>query len=241
MTASAFILLMIFVLIQSIYGVGLLVFGVPVLLIYGLDYSAIVGLLLPSSIFISILQLFKNRNIKSSEIKLLPLAAFGIIIGLGLSMLAVTTNMIPIIVGFSMLFITLLRTNASIRQNIAVFLIKNRPIFHLLNAILHGFSNLGGALLTFYSASVYKEKTDALHCTSLFYLVYAVSQMAILIFIERGDIFRAGLLCLPFTAFLYLLIGQKTFRLISQRKFDNLATVFFFFAGLMFLSRTAIF
>jgi hypothetical protein len=48
MTTSACILLMIFVIIQSVYGVGILVFGIPVLLICGLGYLDVLGLLLPS-------------------------------------------------------------------------------------------------------------------------------------------------------------------------------------------------
>ena len=224
---------MVFVFVQSVYGAGILIFGVPVLIIYGLDYLDIVGLLLPSSMIISTLQLFKNRNIKSSEVKFLPLAILGILIGLGFSILAFKSNLNPITIGVLMLFATLLRTNALIRKYIEDFLMKNRAIFHLINAILHGFSNLGGIFLTFYSASVYKEKIYSMHCTALFYLVYSASQIIIIYCIGRGDIFLAGLFYTPITALLYLLLGQKTFNRINQHQFDKLATVFFFFTGLL--------
>jgi uncharacterized protein len=230
-----FIVIMIFVVIQSIYGAGLLIFGVPFLIIYGLDYFEIVGLLLPSSIIISMLQLFKHRNIKIREEKLLPLAFLGIIIGLGISILASKTNLIPTIIGILMLFSTLLRTNPIIRKYTVDLLIKHRSIFHLINSILHGFSNLGGILLTFYSTSVYHEKIYSVRCTALFYLVYATSQMIVLFCIGKGGIFLTGVFYMPFTALCYLLLGEKTFRLISQHQFDTLATVFFFFAGFLFL------
>ena len=226
---------MIFVVIQSIFGAGLLIFGVPVLLLYGLDYLDIVGMLLPSSIAISMLQLFKHRNIKSTELKLLPLAILGITIGLSLSIFNGNSNVISRIIGLSMLFASLLRSNSAVKKYTASVLMKHRSIFHFANSIFHGFSNLGGILLTFYSASVYKDKINSMCCTALYYLVYAASQTIILICIGKAVIFQSGLPFLPLTLALYLVVGQKTFGFISQHQFDNLATAFFFFAGAVFL------
>ena len=83
MTSLVFLLLSVFVVIQSVYGIGILIFGVPTLLIYGLDYFSVIGLLIPSSILISILQIIKRRNIEISEVKLIPLATVGIGIATG--------------------------------------------------------------------------------------------------------------------------------------------------------------
>jgi len=235
MTISALVVIMILVVIQSIYGAGLLIFGVPFLIIIGLDYLDIIGLLLPSSIIISILQLFKNQKIKSSELKILPFAILGIIIGLSISVFAFKSNVPPMAIGGLMLLATLLRTNTLIRRQMVGFLIKNRLIFHIMNAIFHGFSNLGGIFLTFYSTSVYEEKIYSMHCTALFYLVYAASQVIVLFCIGKGDIFQAGLFYIPGTALLYLLLGQRTLNFISQHQFDTVATVFFFSVGLIFL------
>ena len=228
-------LVMTFVVIQSVYGAGILIFGVPALILYGLDYLQILGLLLPSSVFISTLQLFAHRNVKVREVKYLPLASLGIIIGLSLTLIASKTNWLLTIIGILMLFATLLRTNASIRTRTASYLIKHKSMFHLTNSILHGFSNLGGIFLTFYSASVYKEKLHSVYCTALFYLIYAGAQIIILFCIGKGNIFLNGLFYTPLTALIYLLLGQKSFTLINQDLFDKLATVFFFFAGLVFL------
>jgi uncharacterized protein len=241
MAILVFALVMLFVLIQSIYGAGILIFGVPVLMLYGLDYLEIIGILVPSSITISVLQLFKCRDIKSKEIKILPIAIIGIVIGLSTSIFASRTDIVPTIIGTMMLLATLLRSNAAVKSRMAILLTKYRLIFHFLNAILHGFSNLGGILLTFYSASVHKEKIHSMHCTALFYLVYAGSQIIILFWIGQGSLFQSGFFYAPFTAALYLILGQKTFSLISQRQFDKLATLFFFIAGLIFVCGFAVF
>jgi hypothetical protein len=143
----------------------------------------------------------------------------------------------PIIIGILMIFATFLRTNASIRQATTNLLVKKRALFHFLNAILHGFSNLGGILLTFYSSSVYKDKVRSMNCTATFYLIYAISQLILLFCVGKGIIFQAGLFYVPLTALLHLFLGQETFRVISQKQFDTLATVFFFFAGTLFLCR----
>lgn len=49
--------IMLFSVIQSIFGMGILVFGTPALLLLGYDFSSVLGLLLPSSVLISFTQL----------------------------------------------------------------------------------------------------------------------------------------------------------------------------------------
>jgi uncharacterized protein len=49
-------LVLVLAAIQSVYGVGLLVFGTPVLLLLGLPFPEVLAYLLPCSIAISTLQ-----------------------------------------------------------------------------------------------------------------------------------------------------------------------------------------
>ena len=63
-----FFILTIFSFIQSIFGVGLLLFGTPSLLLIGYEYHEILNILLPASITISFLQVVKSReNIDKSK------------------------------------------------------------------------------------------------------------------------------------------------------------------------------
>ena len=223
------------IIIQSVYGVGILIFGVPILILYGFEYLDIVGLLLPSSLTISTLQIFRNRTVRSSELKHLPFAIFGVAIGLVVAAYFDTTEFMPAIVGTLMLSATFFRISALTKKYMEYFFKKHQSTFHILNAILHGFTNLGGVLLTVYSSSVHNGKIQIVYCTALFYMVYAASQMIIIFLIGHGEIFEAGLVYVPITALLYTTLGQKTFRLISQKKFEILTTYFFFFCGCILL------
>ena len=47
-------------IVQSIFGVGVLLFGTPLLMLYNYDFTIALLILLPISIVISFLQIFKN-------------------------------------------------------------------------------------------------------------------------------------------------------------------------------------
>ena len=219
------------IIIQSVYGVGILIFGVPILILYGFEYLDIIGLLLPSSMTISTFQIFKNRTAISNELKHLPLAIFGVAMGLVVAAYFDTAEFMPAIVGTLMLTATFFRISTLTKKYMEYYFEKYQSIFHILNAILHGFTNLGGVLLVVYSSSVHNGKIQIVYCTALFYMVYAASQMIIIFLIGHGEIFKAGLIYVPITALLYTTLGQKTFRLVSQKKFETLTTYFFFFCG----------
>ena len=185
MTILILISLLALIIVQSILGAGILIFGVPLLIIYGFQYLEIVGLLLPSSITISALQLFKYRNIKTDEFKRLPAAILGIMIGLTILTKLDVASIVPPIIGSLILLAAFFRTSASIKLKTEHFFSQNRSLFHFFNAILHGFTNLGGVLLTVYSSTTHKAKVQSISCTALFYLVYAVSQMTGLMILEH--------------------------------------------------------
>lgn len=225
------------IIIQSILGVGILIFGVPILIIYGFEYLDIVGLLLPSSMTISTLQLFKYRSVKTDEFKRLPVAILGIIIGLIILTKLDVTSIVPPIIGSLILVAALFRTSTLTKRKIKHFFSLNRSLFHFFNAILHGFTNLGGVLLTVYSSSAHKAKVQSVSCTALFYLVYAVSQMIIFMIVGQKEIFKAGLIYVPATALIYITVGRRSFVSISQERFDTITTLFFLCAGCAILFR----
>ena len=49
-------------IIQSLYGVGILLFGTPLLLLFGLPFSQVLIILLPISFSISSIQIFRGWN-----------------------------------------------------------------------------------------------------------------------------------------------------------------------------------
>ena len=241
MTALVILSMLLLIVIQSILGVGLLVFGVPILTICGLEYLEVVGLLLPSSLTISILQLVKFRCVKTEEFKHLPAAILGLLIGLTILTEVDLSSFVPHIIGTLMLLAALLRTNAETKRKTERFFRKNRTKFHLINATIHGFTNLGGVLLTVYSSSVYQVKVQSVLCTAQFYFVYALSQLIILVALGQKEIFGAGLTYVPVTAMTYITLGNKSFMSINQIYFEKFASLFFVCAGSVILLRNIVF
>ena len=240
MTILVLLSVLLLIIIQSILGAGILIFGVPILTIYGFEYLDIVGLLLPSSITISTLQLFKYRSVKTDEFKRLPVAILGVTIGLIILTKLDVTSIVPPIIGSLMLLAALLRTSASTKRKTEHFFSQNRSLFHFFNAILHGFTNLGGVLLTVYSSSAHKAKVQSVSCTALFYMVYAVSQVTVIMIVGQGEIFKAGLFYVPVTAIIYMTLGGKSFVIVRQERFDTITTLFFLSAGFVILFRNHI-
>ena len=61
------LILLVLIIIQSIFGIGLLLFGTPTFLLIGYNFLETLNFLLPISIVISFLQ-FKNSRIQSKKI-----------------------------------------------------------------------------------------------------------------------------------------------------------------------------
>ena len=81
------IIVVILVIIQSIFGVGLLLFGTPSLLLLGYDFANTINILMPVSISISALQFFKSKNkdinfVKEYNLFCLPFLIIFLIIAL---------------------------------------------------------------------------------------------------------------------------------------------------------------
>jgi hypothetical protein len=126
MTILVLFSVLLLIMIQTILGAGILIFGVPILTIYGFEYLDIIGLLLPSSMTVSTLQLFNYQSVKTDEFKRLPIAILGIIIGLIILMKLDVTSVVPPIIGGLMLLAAVFRTSALTKQ-------KTEHFFHKID------------------------------------------------------------------------------------------------------------
>jgi hypothetical protein len=234
---SVFLLMAACVLVQSIYGVGLLLFGTPILILNGMEFNAVLGLLLPSSILLSLFQFFGTRTLSINETEMIPIVVFGIVVGFVVLSQFNAPFQMSLVMAFSMVSAAVLRSIPGVMDRVGEWLSCHRRVFHLINAVLHGCTNLGGTLLTVYSTSVYKEHLLALRCTSVFYLVYALSQIAVLLILGNGSGILKGLFFLPATALIYLSIRRVSFSLIGPELFARLVTLFFWSAAFTFFMK----
>ena len=233
-----FAVLCFFALVQSIYGVGLLIFGTPFLLLSNTSFDHALGILLPSSFLISLHQVFMHRKFELCEAQSIIPVFLGLPLGLLLVLKLEQDFKIMPVIGLMMLIAAFVRVSEGASRYLSKILNKNRVLFHFFNAFVHGISNLGGALLPVYSASVYSDKMRTLKCTSTFYSIYSGAQILLLIFMQKSEVFFDGLIFMPICLCCYFLGSKFMPMVVTQKLFDKLAIAFFWCIGTVLLFRS---
>ena len=205
------ILITIFItaIVQSIFGTGVLLFGTPILLILGYNFQYALIILLPTSILINFFQLKNNFNkIDIRFYKRLFLISIPLII---LFLYFTNSNSIRInlFVGFFLVIIALKENILSINR-LMKLLIKNEHLYLMIMGIIHGITNLGGALLSgiVFSKDLSKESKRA--TIAICYLTFAIFQITTLIIIFNNNNFFNKL------NFIYWILGPVIFFIVEK-------------------------
>jgi uncharacterized membrane protein YfcA len=221
-------------IIQSLFGVGVLVFGTPLLLILKLDFIETLNILLPISMAINFFQLSKNtdsidKNL-SKDLFIIVLPLISITLYLGIELIKID---LKLAVGCFLILIAFLNL---VKIDSLRFI--NEKIYLSLMAIIHGLTNLGGALLIGIISSKKFNKIKTRTNISFFYFSFAFIQ---LITLWLNDLFLFGI-----ENFLYLLVGPSLFLLsekfifikIDESLFANLTNVLLFILGGLLIINT---
>ena len=146
-------------IIQSVFGVGVLLFGTPLLLL-GYDFIDALIVLLPISIAINALQILKHhqyidfafyRNVLIYTIPFVVLFLF----------IVTTANInIGFLVGLFLVFVALKNVSSAIEAALDA-LLKHERIYLAVMGIVHGLTNLGGIIADRHRAwQALPEKRD---------------------------------------------------------------------------------
>ncbi len=234
-TALLFFVIIIFSLVQSLFGVGLLLFGTPTLLLLDYSFMETLSFLIPCSITISILQVYNQwSQISLYRVNiffyLLPMVAFGLTIILYIS----EVNLF-LIIGVMLLLTSFVRLNASLNRSIGKILAENFRFGLLIIGLIHGLTNLGGAPLVAITSNIYKRKIQIQSNIAYAYLTMALVQLIILI-ITGEFVSSAMVLVLPFfSGLVYLVIGTYVFENATDIFYKNLMTFFIFLYGIFII------
>jgi hypothetical protein len=135
--------------------VGILLFGTPILLLLGYDFSFVLSVLLPISISINLLQIIKHYQYIDIKIVKNTLCYSIPFIILFLAIITTIHINISLIVGLFLLFVAATNFSTRINNKIAT-LVQYERSFLAITGIIHGISNLGGSLLTALSRGLKK-------------------------------------------------------------------------------------
>jgi uncharacterized membrane protein YfcA len=226
------LIIALFSIIQSIFGVGLLVFGTPTFLLLGVSYAETVGYLLPSSLLLSALQAhgFKNkiRIARGIVIYAMPFVFFGMLLSVDSKHDSIIT-----IVGIIMLASSLIRIVDT--EKISEKIKKFGRTSLIITGVIHGVSNQGGALLAILMGSLYNDKEKIRTNIAFAYFLFGLSQFAVLLWLKVGSVSLISIVYVFVTLMVYQLVGKTLFKFIDVSLFNMIFTGFIAIYGMLLL------
>lgn len=217
-------LIIIFALIavQSIFGVGLLLFGTPSLLLLGYDFANTLNILIPVSITISAVQFFKSKVkdrifIKDYNIFCIPFLIIFLFIALKFNYLFDFRFLVALLLVFSSVLILNKKKFSSFKQMI----LKIKNLILIVIGLIHGLTNMGGSFLAIYSTLISKSIKEATrYYISYGYLIMGTIQYLMVLFLSY-DLLTFNKIYYVFLALIIYFPAQKIFKKLNDRKFSK--------------------
>lgn len=225
--------------VQSIFGVGTLLFGTPILLLLGYNFIDALSVLLPVSIAISIFQLIKHHEeidlvlYKNLLIYSLPFVVFF------LALITMVKVNIGLAIGTVLIFVALKSFLPAVERAMLKSMQYERTYFIALG-LIHGVSNLGGALLTaiIYAKNYSKNKTRVTGAAS--YATLATFQLITLLimhtefsisYLDRASFVQVAII-------IFLMTEEMLYEQIANEIYNKLFAIFLFFSGILLIIKS---
>ena len=224
------------IIIQSVFGVGLLLFGTPSFLILGYDFANTINILMPVSITISFLQFFKSKIkdqkfINEYNLFCLPFLVFFLVIALKFKYIL----NFKLLVGLLLVFSSILILNKKRFSSFKETFFKLKKLVLISIGCVHGLTNMGGSFLAIYSTLVSQNKKEI----TRYYICYGYLIMGILQYIT---VLFLSFNSLEFTKLFYILLAliiyfpsQILFKNVKDKKFSKCINIIALTYGLIIL------
>jgi len=236
MSLEIFITILITSIIQSLFGVGVLLFGTPLLLLFGFDFITTLTILLPVSLIINSFQLIVSyKNIDFIFYKKMLIYTVPFIVLFLFFVTSVNLN-INIFVGCFLVLIALQSQFSSVDKQINKMM-KFESIYLVFMGIVHGLTNLGGSLLTaiIMNKKLSKDKTRA--TIAVCYLTFALFQIITLYFLnDKSNInFFDYVIYWIIGTGIFILVENQVYKNINEKIYSNSFRIFLISTGLLLM------
>jgi uncharacterized protein len=230
-----------FILFQSVFGIGLLVFGTPTYLLLGHSFVESLSILVPVSIMISFYQTYyAKENISDFKIDYLKFCIPLLIIFLFITILFFKNENIKILISLIMIFLASVNlfNTKKIQNYFKKFFKDYYKFFYILIGIIHGMTNLGGGFLSLMSSYIFFGNKNKIRKSIAYgYLIMGIFQCAVLI-LSKNFIFNNILIFYIFLSFLFYKIGKKIFDRLNLQIFNKILYFAIFIYGNIVLTIT---
>jgi len=159
-------------------------------------------------------------------------------IGLGLWVIqgSVLGSWVSILVGAVMLILAVLRLWPRSHAWLSGVVKKHSMLYHAVMGLVHGLTNLGGALLAILATSQHSEKGAIRYTVAHYYLAFGAVQILMTVtLLGETERLLQGLPMAGIAAAIYLLIGNRLFLRTANPIYQNGLTFFIFVYGIAVL------
>lgn len=234
-------LIALFILFQSVFGIGLLIFGTPTYLLLGYSFAESLSILVPVSITISFYQIyFSKDNISDFKNNFFKFCIPSLIFFLLIALSFFKNENIKILISLIMIFIATLNLfNKERIKNFFKKLFKNyQKLFFILIGAIHGITNLGGGFLSLMTSYIFfGNKNKIRKSIAHGYLIMGIFQCIVLI-LSKNFLFSNILIFYIILGFFFYKLGKKIFDKLNLEIFNKILYFSIFIYGNIILTVT---
>ena len=218
--------------IQSIFGVGVLLFGTPLLMLQGYDFFQAVIVLLPISLLINLSQIAKDhKSVDIAFYKKIIVYTIPFIV-IFLAVLNETKINIGLLISVLLLFVAAKDFSDRV-NNFVNLVVRHERSYFILMGIVHGLTNLGGPLLTVAVHSKGYEKRTTRATVAASYATFATFQIVTLFFSNFDMDIKLSTIALSMSVGLtmFIVTEKVVYANIDAENYRRLFAAFIFVSG----------
>ena len=227
------IIIAVFSIVQSIFGVGLLLFGTPTLLLLEYSYSETLWLLLPCSVTISLIQVVNDYKLIEAKKKAVYLVIPTLVLSLALVVIYANGINITRIVGILLLLIGVIRFSSKLQALLASMVKKHIHMYYIIIGVVHGISNMGGGPLSILMSTIYSKKEIIRANVAFIYLILAIFQLVVLSIISNASLRSEVMWLIPISLASYIFTSKFIPLKINNEKYTFILNVMVLVYGVL--------
>ena len=227
------IIIAVFSIVQSIFGVGLLLFGTPTLLLLEYSYSETLWLLLPCSVTISLIQVVNDYKLIEAKKRAVYLVIPTLVLGLAFVIIYANGINMTRIVGVLLLLIGVIRFSSKLQALLSSMVKKHIQIYYIIIGVVHGVSNMGGGPLSILMSTIYSKKEIIRANVAFIYLILAIFQLIVLSIISNTSLRGEVIWLIPISLVSYIFTSKFISSKINDKKYTFILNVMVLVYGVL--------
>ncbi|MFO0706480.1 MAG: hypothetical protein U0412_06465 [Nitrospira sp.] len=239
MSLTVFIIVAATAAIHALFGVGLLLFGTPILLLLGYDYFTILQWLLPIALGINLLQIWLHASqIDWNFVRSCALFSLPTVLACSLAMAQFNLAIGPLM-GVLLILVAIQRFSATAQQALTQVM-QQTALYCIVMGTVQGLTSLGGSLLSALVHSKGYDKNRARVTTAATYALFLTVQLIALLRTapsnegHAGDLFTLAAIGLG----TFALIEHTLYAALDRERYQAVLTGFLFVSGLLLIGKS---